>query len=93
MDFGKTERPTWVIETFENDTVKGTLSLVSNEHWMQKEHRDKCKTLYNLKLDVFKTQDRLKGDEWQEGWYDEDFTTFGSAYQTFDYFKMMEIKK
>lgn len=76
--------PDWTIETFENDRVKVSLSLISNEHFFQNGHRDKCKTIFNVNVSYFTTQDYSKGDEWQENWYDEDFTTFGSAYATFE---------
>ena len=80
----------WKIDNFENEKVRITLSLISNEQYMVKDHRDDTKTFYNIRMDIFTTQDHYKGDEWQEGWYDEDFTSFGTAWNTFEFFQMIK---
>ncbi len=83
-------KTTWTLETFENDKVKLTLSLISNEHYRAKDHRDDTKTFYNIRMDIFTTQDHHKGDEWQEDWYDENFASFAAAYNTFEFFQMIK---
>ena len=73
----------WKIDEFENEHLKLTLSLVSNEHYMQLDHRKDTKVIYNLTM--IKYAAKLETQ-----WYNEDFTSFAAAWNTFEIFQLVK---